>query len=186
MQKENHDKVGYVKESCDTNGGLRSVIHGVFAHGAMAPTHYHTEFDESFEILEGELTVWNDGQKAVLKAGDKAKIMKTVRHRFKNESGKDVKVLVTLEPGYKPFEQNIRIMMGLQKDGVLEQLSKMTPKMVPVGMILTDLSNTRLVGGVGFMFKVISLFYNKKKIALRKKELLEKYCVEQEMSAGER
>lgn len=173
---EQHDKVGFVKESCETNGGQRSVIYGIFAHGAMAPTHYHTEFDESFEILEGELSVWNNGKKMILKPGDKATIKKRIQHKFKNESGKPVKTMVILEPGYKPFEQNIKIMMGLQKDGLIEQLSKMTPKMIPVGMILTDLSNTNLVGGVGIMFKTISLFYNKKKVALRKKELLDKYC----------
>lgn len=66
--------------------------------------------------------------------------------------------------------------MGLQRDGLIEQLSKMTPKMIPVGIILTELSNTYLVGGVGIMFKAISLFYNKKKVAMRKKELLDKYC----------
>jgi mannose-6-phosphate isomerase-like protein (cupin superfamily) len=173
---EQQDKVGYVKESCTTNGGLRSIIHGIFAHGAMAPTHYHTEFNESFDVLEGELSVWNNGQKTILKPGDKATIKKTVHHRFKNESGKTVKVLITTEPGYEPFEKNIKIMMGLQKDGLIEQLSKMTPKMIPVGMILTDLSNTKLVGGVGFMFKAISMFYSKKKVALRKKELIERYC----------
>ena len=173
---EQQDKVGYVKESCAENGGTRSVIHGIFTPGAMAPTHYHTEFNESFEVLEGELAVWIDGNKAILKAGDKATIHKTIHHRFKNESANQVKALITIEPGYIPFEQNIKIMMGLQKDGLIEQLSKMTPKMIPIGMILTDLSNTKLVGGIGVMFKVMSLFYNKKKIALRKKELLEKYC----------
>jgi len=173
---EQQDKVGYVKESCTTNGGVRSVLHGIFAQGAMAPMHYHTEFDESFEVLEGELSVWNNGTKTVLKPGDKATIKKTVRHRFKNESGNTVQVLISTEPGYEPFEQNLKIMMGLQKDGLIEQLSKMTPKMIPVGMILTELSNTKLVGPTGVLFKVMSLFYNKKKIASRKKELLEKYC----------
>ena len=173
---EQQDKVGYVKESCTANGGVRSVLHGIFAQGAMAPMHYHTEFDESFEVLEGELSVWNNGTKTVLKLGDKSTIKKTVHHRFKNESKNIAKVLVTIEPGYEPFEQNLKIMMGLQKDGLIEQLSKMTPKMIPVGMILTELSNTKLVGPTGVLFKVISIFYNKKKIALRKKELLEKYC----------
>lgn len=49
---DHRDKVGFVKESCRTNGGRRSVIQGSFAHGAMAPTHYHTEFDETFDILK--------------------------------------------------------------------------------------------------------------------------------------
>lgn len=173
---EQHDKVGYVKESCTTNGGVRSVIHGIFENGAMAPTHFHTEFDESFEIIEGELSVWDDGKKITLKPGDKATIKKGTNHRFKNESGKTVKTLVIIEPGYEPFEQNIKIMMGLQKDGLIEQLSKMTPKMIPVGLVLTELSNTNLVGPTGVMFKIISMFYSKKKTALRKKKLLEKYC----------
>ena len=170
------DKVGYVKESCTENGGARSVIHGIFIPGAMAPMHYHTEFNESFEVLEGELAVWNGGQKTLLKVGDKTTVKMKVHHRFKNESDKTVKVLITTEPGYEPFEQNIKVMMGLQKDGLIEQLSKMTPKMIPLGMILTELSNTKLVGVTGVMFKVISRLYSKKKITVRKRKLIEKYC----------
>jgi quercetin dioxygenase-like cupin family protein len=170
------DKVGYVKESCTKNGGVRSVIHGIFTSGAMAPMHYHTEFNESFEVLEGELTVWNDGQKTILKSGDKTTVKMNLRHRFKNESDQTVKVLITTEPGHEPFEQNIKIMMGLQSDGLIEQLSKMKPKMISVGIILTELSNTNLVGVTGGIFKVLSLFYSKKKTEMRKKELLEKYC----------
>ena len=170
------DKVGYVEESCTTNGGVRSVIHGVFTPGAMAPNHYHTEFNESFEIIEGELAVWDTGKKTVLKAGERTTINLGNLHKFKNESDKAVTLLITVEPGYVTFEHNINIMRGLQDEGMLEQLSKMTPKMVPVGMIMTELSNTKLVGMTGVMFKVISLFYSKKKIKARKEELLFKYC----------
>ena len=123
--EDTFDKVGYVKESCTENGGIRSVIYGIFIPGAMAPKHYHTEFNESFEVLEGELTVWISGQKTILKAGDKATVKMNLRHKFKNESNQTVKVHIITEPGYEPFEKNIRIMMGLQKDGLIEQLSKM-------------------------------------------------------------
>ena len=64
--EEQKDKVGYVKESCTANDGERTVIQGMFAPGAMAPMHYHTEFNESFEVLKGELSVWNDGKKIIL------------------------------------------------------------------------------------------------------------------------
>ena len=170
------DKVGYVKESSSENKGARSVIHGIFVPKAMAPMHYHTEFNESFEVLEGELSVWNNGQKIILKPGDKSTVQSKTRHRFKNESDTVVKVLITTEPGYPSFEQNIEIMMGLQRDGLIEQLSKMTPKMIPTGIILTDLSNTKLVGATGVIFRVIRLLYSKKKVEARKKVLLEKYC----------
>ena len=168
------DKVGYVKESCTENGGIRSVIYGIFIPGAMAPMHYHTEFNESFEVLEGELTVWNNGLKTILKPGDKTTVKRNLHHKFKNKSDHTVKVHITTEPGYENFEKNIKIMMGLQKDGLIDQLSKMKPKMIPVGIILMELSNTRLVGVTGVVFRVISLFYNKKKTANRKQELLKK------------
>ena len=99
------DKVGYVKESSRTNGGTHSVIQGIFASGAMAPTHYHTEFSESFEILEGELAVWNTGKKIVLKPGDRTTVNRLEHHRFKNESDEPATVLITLEPGFLTFEK---------------------------------------------------------------------------------
>lgn len=174
--EDRRDKVGFVKESCRTNDGRRSVIQGSFGPGAMAPTHYHTEFDESFEILEGELSVWNTGKKMTLTSGDKATIRRGAHHSFKNESGKTVRALVILEPGYYPFEQNIQIMMGLQRDGLVDQLSRVTPAMIPLGMVLGELSNTKLTGPLGLILRVASLFFNKQKIERRKKELLDTYC----------
>lgn len=112
----------------------------------------------------------------ILASGDAATIPKGVHHRFKNESGETVQALVILEPGYYPFEQNIQIMMGLQRDGLVEQLSRITPAMIPLGIVLGDLSNTRLTGLLGFVFRVIRRFYNTRAMETRRQKLLDAYC----------
>jgi mannose-6-phosphate isomerase-like protein (cupin superfamily) len=109
---EQQDKTGYVMESCTANGGIRSVIEGVYAPGSMAPTHFHTKFNETFEVVEGELTVWRNKEKITLTPGKKATIEKGVLHSFKNISKNSVKLILTLEPGLEGMEQNVRIVKG--------------------------------------------------------------------------
>ena len=171
-----HDKVGYVRESCTANGGQRSVIHGIFAPGAGAPTHYHERFDETFEVVDGALSVWTGARRIELTSGQRVTADRGVRHRFKNESQVNAVVDVIIEPGWLGFEQNIHILRGLQAEGRIEQFSKLTLAMVPIAMILGDLNDTHLVGLPAVLLATVSVFLSKRKIAAQSEELLARYC----------
>lgn len=56
------------------------------------PRHIHTTFDEVFEVENGTLTVWVDGEIKYLSPGEKLVIPKGVPHKPYNETTEPIKV----------------------------------------------------------------------------------------------
>ena len=65
------DQQTFKLTSEDTNG-LFTLIEEVNPPGTMIPPHIHTNEDEIFKVLEGELEVTVGDQTTILKAGDLA------------------------------------------------------------------------------------------------------------------
>ena len=51
-------------------GGRYDLIEGWFPPGTQTPLHRHAAYAEQLYVLEGQLTVWAGGRKAVLRPGD--------------------------------------------------------------------------------------------------------------------
>jgi quercetin dioxygenase-like cupin family protein len=66
--------------------------------GGGPPPHVHSREEESFYILEGEITFTIDGKPLVATAGMFANMPVGVPHSFKNESGKPAKMLISVAP----------------------------------------------------------------------------------------
>lgn len=66
------------------------------APGNGPPLHLHKQEEESFFVLEGELSLWLDGQKHRCGPGDFMRIPAGRAHTFKNESDSMATVLVTV------------------------------------------------------------------------------------------
>lgn len=54
------------------------------------PKHIHSGFDETFEVANGELTMWVNGEIKKLKAGDKILIPKGTPHKPYNETNETI------------------------------------------------------------------------------------------------
>jgi quercetin dioxygenase-like cupin family protein len=78
MRKDNAMKSSYwlfgtrlsVLADRANTGGRYDLVEGWFAPGTQGPLHRHAAYAEQFYVLEGELTVWAGGRKAVLCPGD--------------------------------------------------------------------------------------------------------------------
>jgi quercetin dioxygenase-like cupin family protein len=80
----------------DTHGGL-TVVDVTIAPGGMAPPHVHHREDETFWILEGELTMTVGDTTTVARPGDLVLGPRDVPHRFK--AGPDgARLLFLLSP----------------------------------------------------------------------------------------
>ncbi len=171
------DKAPIVVESLKDNGGIRSKIEVTLTGGASAPLHFHDQFDETFEIVEGEAAVRNGKTKMKLGAGMSTTAKRSVVHSYKvNSKANKVVVNVILEPGYEGFENVINIMNGLQADGKYGQTSKLTWSNIPLLATINELSNTNLIGFPKFIMKILFGLHGANKIKRAKKECLEKYC----------
>jgi quercetin dioxygenase-like cupin family protein len=67
--------------------------------GGGPPLHVHTDEDEYFAVLEGEVTFYVDGQVRTVGTGGAVYGPRGVPHTFKNCSDRPVRMLVLLTPG---------------------------------------------------------------------------------------
>lgn len=67
--------------------------------GYRTPLHVHHDTDESFLVVEGELTVFLDGATQVLRAGDYAFIPRGTPHAQGNATEADTIIVLTMVPG---------------------------------------------------------------------------------------
>jgi len=88
--------------------------------------HRHRVIDETFSVLEGELTMSADGSTHTLHPGDVAIVPKMTPHAFANLSGKPVRFLGTAAPaGFEKFFALVAEEVKLHKPGTPEFKSAM-------------------------------------------------------------
>ena len=81
----------------DTNGKY-AMWEALVPPGGGPPPHVHSREEESFYILEGEITFTIDGKPLVATAGMFANMPVGMPHSFKNESRKPAKMLISVAP----------------------------------------------------------------------------------------
>ncbi|MDX3239719.1 cupin domain-containing protein [Streptomyces sp. ME03-5709C] len=81
-----------------SNGTLGFVLAVVPPEGGPI-AHIHTTGDETFYILDGELEFLNGEEVFTIKTGDFVFVPRGTRHRFKNRTSRDAKMLFLFTPG---------------------------------------------------------------------------------------
>lgn len=110
-----------------------------------APFHYHDNFSEHFQVIDGELnmTVEKDRKNLVLKAGESFLVKEKCPHTFWNNSNKPVTYIVDISPAMN-FEKALKINHALAANGKASK--KGTPKNVFHIAYLARLGNTWFYG----------------------------------------
>lgn len=109
----------FIKTAAETKGSYELVQVELEPYGGN-DWHYHTSFEESFTVLEGEVNIGQDGEKQVLlKKGDSASADKKEMHFFKNARDKKSVLLVKIAPA-AGLEKTLRVAYGLINDGLLQ------------------------------------------------------------------
>lgn len=100
----------------DTNGE-RLVFDLLLNPGSTVPMkHTHTEQDEIFEIISGEVSIEVGIEQKLLKAGDKAVMPKNIPHRWWNQSSEKALLTVTFIPAHNTEDFFVE-MFGLASGG---------------------------------------------------------------------
>jgi quercetin dioxygenase-like cupin family protein len=164
------DNLPVTIESLESNGGIRSVTKAVFPPGAKAVRHYHTEYEETFKVLMGQLTLIKNGKKIAVNAGDLSPTIKMRDvHTYINESSADVTVEIILQPGHKGCEIANHLFVVLAR----HKKSYLFSKTYSLFMIaFYEITNTIPVGIAGIAYSLLKLIYGRKKIAEYKASLL--------------
>ncbi len=85
--------------SSEQTGGALALCDIAVAPGGGPPMHLHTREDETFHVLEGEITFWVDGRQHVGRAGDTLFGPRGIPHRFQNCTDRPARMLVAMTPG---------------------------------------------------------------------------------------
>jgi quercetin dioxygenase-like cupin family protein len=81
----------------DTNGKY-AMLEAIVPPGGGPPPHVHSREEESFYILEGEITFQIGDGRLVAGAGTFANMSVGTPHSFKNESDKPARMLISVAP----------------------------------------------------------------------------------------
>jgi quercetin dioxygenase-like cupin family protein len=92
------DRCTFKAVSEDTDGAY-ALIEDWIPPEAGTPPHVHRREDESFYILEGELTFGVDDRTITLRAGGFVYLPRGSRHWFKNTSHRPARALIRVTPG---------------------------------------------------------------------------------------
>ncbi|MBS3912867.1 MAG: cupin domain-containing protein [Bacteroidetes bacterium] len=156
------------------SGGEKTIMEVTIGPKGGNPLHYHKRFSETFNVLEGELSIQVGTDKKKLKVGENATAPMNTNHRFYNTSGKPVRFTVELNPASEGFENVLRIAFGLAQDG------KAGPNGMPKSFvhngILMNMGEGYFVGLFSVLEKVFRYFGNSDKARQIEKDLLAKYC----------
>ncbi len=167
------DKVTFIRSAAETNDEYTEVEVTLMPGGGNTH-HYHTSFSETFQPIEGELTIGAGKQVKRYSPGDTVTANPMVSHFFANKTDKAIRFKVTLKPGNVGFEEGLRIAYGLARDG--ETTKKGIPKKIDHLAILLFHTDTNMYGIFTWMVPILRIVYKR---AIKKgvlKELRAKYC----------
>jgi len=91
------DRVSFLATGAVTHGSC-FIIEGLAAPGGGPPPHLHHYEDESFYMLEGNITFQAGGQTIHAKPGDFIHVPRGTVHSFKNEGKVPATALVIISP----------------------------------------------------------------------------------------
>jgi len=82
----------------DETDGKYAMWEAVVPPGGGPPPHVHSREEESFYVLEGEITLTVNGERMMATAGTFANMPVGTPHSFKNESDRPAKMLLSVAP----------------------------------------------------------------------------------------
>ncbi len=166
------DVTTFLHTSEETNGE-KTVLDIQLAPGGGSSPHHHGTYEESFEVLEGELLVELDGEVMRLAVGESTTVPAGAKHRF-FAGDEPVRCIITMTPGQDGFEKAMAIAYGLACEGKVN--SKSIPKSFAHIAILFTMADTNVPGVLGFLGWFLRWKAGTASSKRIEQELLEQYC----------
>jgi quercetin dioxygenase-like cupin family protein len=101
------DNLVHVHIDGDTSGGSFALLEMRGPRGDMPPLHVHGRDDETFYVLDGELSLFVGGRQLILGAGQAALAPRAVPHSYRVESEEARWLLITTPAGLDSFVREV-------------------------------------------------------------------------------
>ena len=106
----------FLETAKDTNGQRVAIKMTLKSKGEQVPNHFHALQDEHFEVLSGKLTIFLDGKKQVLTAGEKITLPRNKPHNHYNTGDEPAVFIQSVSPALD-FDYLLENIIGLTIDG---------------------------------------------------------------------
>jgi len=159
--RESNSKVSEIEIALMPGGGNR--------------LHYHKTYSETFVAVDGELGLKiGKGETKILKPGERFTVKPMQLHRFFNPTAKPIKFNILIEPGHEGFENSLRILYGLAKDGLTDKES--IPKKLTHTALVVTMSDMNAPGLLTWIFPLLKYLASRAKAKEEEQRLLAQYC----------
>jgi quercetin dioxygenase-like cupin family protein len=101
------DNLVHIHIDGDTSGGGFALLEMCGPRGDMPPLHVHERDDETFYVIDGELSLFVGGQQLILGAGQAALAPRAVPHAYRVESEEARWLLITTPAGLDSFVRDV-------------------------------------------------------------------------------
>ena len=146
IQKTYHNPINgeftTILKSSEETDGEYSQLEVRLNAGGKNPVHFHKNFTEEFEAVEGILHLKANGIKIQLQPGEKLSVQAGISHQFYNPLTENITFRVKLFPGQPGFENFIKATFGLVNDG--KTWKNQIPKSIFHSAILLKWGDTHL------------------------------------------
>ncbi|MDQ8046430.1 MAG: cupin domain-containing protein [Solirubrobacteraceae bacterium] len=165
--------ITFIETAADT-GGRRTLVEVDLGPGGGTPMHRHRRFQEVFEVLDGQLTVWLDGKPSHLAPGDVVTVPIGSPHRFQNLSDGPVRFRTAITPAEPGFERLQQVGFGLAQDRRIGRNAM--PKDPRHVALMLAWSDTNLVGLVPRLLSpVLRLLVVLARVSGEERRLIDRY-----------
>ncbi|KAH6694306.1 hypothetical protein BKA61DRAFT_584249 [Leptodontidium sp. MPI-SDFR-AT-0119] len=190
QQQWREKKIPELLESSLGNGGKATHIVVEFAKGAHAEPHYHTDYEETFELLQGAIlmSLSPDMTEENLKhfhleLGKPVTVPRNTLHAFV-VTEPATRANISMTPGSLGWEQVIAIMRGARADGLSGDFGSLdTGKEAIFPAIMSELTNTIYTGEAEKNVTALRAARGAEVSKLRD-ELLAKYATNEKIKAA--
>ena len=120
------ETITFVETAAETGGEYTVIECSVAPGGGVPMAHVHPKQSETFEVLEGELSMKAGPDRLVAVAGDVVTVLPGEVHKFWNASDEVVRFRCTITPSIG-FERFLETMGALGADGKLNKRGMPSP-----------------------------------------------------------
>lgn len=115
------------RSRADTDGALFEATNWIDAGMPGPPVHVHPAAEESYEVVEGALEVFINGEWSPVRAGEKATVPAGTPHSVRNAGDTPARIVNVHQPAQR-FESFFRDMHRLIHEGKIKQLPPKEPR----------------------------------------------------------
>ena len=125
------------RDTEDTGGALFEATNWIDAGMPGPPVHVHPSAEESYQVVEGGLEVFMNGEWSPVRAGETATVPAGVPHSVRNASDAPARIVNIHQPAQK-FESFFRDMHRLIHEGKIKRLPPKEPRSAIYAAMLFD------------------------------------------------